>query len=76
MDPSWHVLRDIVVLLAAALALGLVFERFKLSAMLGYLVAGLVLGPSALRVVGDETMGIASEAGIAMLLFTIGLETS
>lgn len=76
MDSSWHVLRDIVVLLAAAMALGLVFERFKLSAMLGYLVAGLVLGPSALRLVGDETMGIASEAGIAMLLFTIGLETS
>lgn len=73
---SWNVLRDIVILLAAALAIGLVFERFRLSAMLGYLIAGVILGQSAFGIVGDDTLGIAAEVGVAMLLFTIGLETS
>ena len=51
----WEVLTDILILLAAALVLGAFFERIRQSAILGYLLAGLLLGPGTFGVVkGDE----------------------
>lgn len=73
---AWIVVRDLVILLTAALAFGMAFERLGTSAMLGYLVAGMMVGPSLLGFVGNEALEVASETGVAMLLFTIGLETS
>jgi len=73
---SWVVIKDIVVVLSAALAFGLVFERFGVSAMLGYLVAGTVIGASGFELVAQESVTLAAEIGVALLLFTIGLETS
>ena len=52
---SWQVLGDLVVMLAAALTGGLVFERLGMSAMLGYLAAGIVVGRSGIGLVADET---------------------
>lgn len=69
---SWAFLTDVVVLLALALAVGLVFERLRLGAMLGYLVAGMFAGPF----IAGDSIALASEIGVALLLFTIGLETS
>jgi glutathione-regulated potassium-efflux system protein KefB len=68
-------LRDGVVLLGAALAFVLIFRRFGLGAVLGYLVAGALIGPDMLGLVGDaeEKLGIA-ELGITLLLFLVGLE--
>jgi len=76
MDP-WHVTSDIAVLLGVALVFALALERIKQSALLGYLTAGLVLGPAGLGVVQDEAVihGFA-ELGVTLLLFTIGLEFS
>ncbi|MFT5059376.1 MAG: CPA2 family monovalent cation:H+ antiporter-2, partial [Planctomycetota bacterium] len=73
----WHVLFDVLVLLLTALLLGLVCERLKQSQILGYLAAGTLLGPNAFRVIsnGDEVASLA-ELGVALLLFTIGLEFS
>ncbi len=66
----------LVFLLAAVIAVP-VFRRFGLGAVLGYLAAGVVLGPNGLRVVGDaEPVLAASEIGVVMLLFVIGLELS
>jgi len=66
----------IVFLLAAVLAVP-VFRRFGLGAVLGYLAAGVLLGPQALAVVRDaEPVLAASEIGVVMLLFVIGLEVS
>src|SRR5689334_18474496 len=66
----------LVFLLAAVVAVP-VFRRFGLGAVLGYLAAGVVLGPFGLRVVrdADPVLG-ASEIGVVMLLFVIGLELS
>ena len=63
-------------LLASVIAVPL-FRRFGLSAVLGYLFVGLVLGPSGLRVISDPDSTLAvSELGVVMLLFVIGLELS
>ncbi|VVT10479.1 Glutathione-regulated potassium-efflux system protein KefC [Sphingomonas sp. EC-HK361] len=68
-------LRDGFILLGAGLFFVLVFRRLGLGATLGYLVAGAVVGPQVLRLVGDaeSKLGIA-ELGITMLLFIVGLE--
>ena len=53
----------------------LVFRRLGLGATLGYLVAGVVIGPQCFDLVGEaeQKMGIA-ELGITLLLFLVGLE--
>jgi monovalent cation:proton antiporter-2 (CPA2) family protein len=72
-----HFLRDGFVLLGSALAFVLLFRRLGLGATLGYLVAGALVGPFALGLVGnaDEMSGIG-ELGIVLLLFIVGLELS
>ncbi len=68
-------LRDAVVYLAAAVVIVPLFARMKLGAVLGYLAAGILIGPSVLGLVANpqSTLGFA-EFGIVMLLFVIGLE--
>lgn len=67
--------RDGFLLLGFALAFVLVFRRLGLGATLGYLLAGVVVGPQVLHLVGDpeSKLGIA-ELGITLLLFIVGLE--
>ncbi len=73
----WQVLLDVVILLGVGALLGGLVERARQSAILGYLLAGALLGPNALHLVqnGDEVLAV-SELGVALLLFTIGLEFS
>ncbi|MEI9851385.1 MAG: cation:proton antiporter [Sphingomonas sp.] len=70
-------LRDAVPMLGFALVFVLIFRRLGLGATLGYLVAGALVGPHVLGLVGDAEakLGIA-ELGIALLLFLVGLELS
>lgn len=64
-----------VVFLSAAVIAVPVFQRFKLGAILGYLVAGLCIGPSVMNLVSDpETILHFAELGVILLLFIIGLE--
>ncbi|MBD8637408.1 monovalent cation:proton antiporter-2 (CPA2) family protein [Stenotrophomonas sp. CFBP 13725] len=66
----------LVLLLAAVIAVP-VFRRLGFGAVLGYLAAGVVLGPDGLGFVqdADRILG-AAEIGVVMLLFVIGLELS
>ena len=69
------VLYDGVILLGGALLLVLVFRKLGLGATLGYLVAGALVGPSGLGLVGDAESKIGfAELGIVLLLFIVGLE--
>lgn len=70
-------LHDGFLLLGFALVFVLLFRRLGLGATLGYLLAGTVVGPHVLGLVGDaqEKLGIA-ELGITLLLFVVGLELS
>jgi CPA2 family monovalent cation:H+ antiporter-2 len=76
---DWSLMLDLVILLAAALALGAVSERLKQNALIGYLIAGMLVGPNVLAWVGRESqedVEVLAELGVALLLFTIGLEFS
>ena len=72
-----HILRDLAVIFAGSLLVILVFYRFKLPALPGFIVAGILLGPNALGLVSDprDVEGLA-EVGVILLLFTIGIEFS
>ena len=71
------VLLDIFVLLSVALLLGMVFERLRQDAVGGYLVAGILLGPGVSGWISNvEDYLTLAQLGVALLLFTIGLEFS
>ncbi|MCJ1961147.1 cation:proton antiporter [Novosphingobium mangrovi (ex Hu et al. 2023)] len=62
-------------LLGTALVFVLLFRRLGLGATLGYLLAGAILGPYALGLIGDAQGKIDfAELGITLLLFIVGLE--
>jgi CPA2 family monovalent cation:H+ antiporter-2 len=72
----WSILGDITVLLGAAALLGIVAEKLGLSAVVGYLIAGTLVGPGLLNWItsGEEVIRDMAEIGVALLLFTLGLE--
>ncbi len=73
----WTTLFSILVLLTAALVLGVLCERLRQSPILGYLLAGTLLGPNAFALISDtDEVAAFAELGVALLLFTIGLEFS
>lgn len=64
-----------VALLAAMVVAATLFRRLGLGSVLGYLAAGLLIGPSALGLVRDpESVLHVAELGVVMFLFIIGLE--
>jgi glutathione-regulated potassium-efflux system protein KefB len=66
----------VVLLLAAVIAVPLA-KRSRLGAVLGYLAAGALIGPSGLNLIGNaDEIGHISELGIVLMLFVIGLELS
>ncbi|MDB6051867.1 MAG: Glutathione-regulated potassium-efflux system protein KefB [Pseudomonas sp.] len=66
----------VVFLLAAVLTVPLA-KRLQLGAVLGYLFAGVIIGPSVLGLIGNpQSVSDISELGVVLLLFIIGLELS
>jgi K+:H+ antiporter len=62
------------VSLAAALALGAVANRLRLAPMIGYVAAGLIVGPFTAGLVTDQAEILAlADIGVALLMFSIGL---
>src|SRR5260221_9986398 len=72
---SMSLLAQIAIFLAAAVVAIPIFRRFKLGSVLGYLAAGIIIGPACLGLISriDSTLHIA-EFGIVLLMFVIGLE--
>jgi monovalent cation:proton antiporter-2 (CPA2) family protein len=68
-------LAQIAIFLAAAVIAIPIFRYFKLGSVLGYLAAGIIIGPACLGLISkiDATQHIA-EFGIVLLMFVIGLE--
>ena len=70
-------LQDILIILMAAVAIVPVFRRLRANAVVGYLVAGALIGPQGLDLVsrpGDTQ--VLGELGVVFLLFSLGLELS
>jgi monovalent cation:H+ antiporter-2, CPA2 family len=70
-------LTDAVALLLAAAAIAYLCFRLGLVPIVGFLVAGVLIGPNALGLVQDRALvDAAAEVGVMFLLFTIGIEFS
>ncbi len=70
-----QLLHTSVVLLAAAVIAVPIFKRFNLGSILGYLAAGVVVGPYFLGFIEDPAAVLDfAEIGVVLLLFVLGLE--
>lgn len=68
-------IESVLVFLAATIIAVPLFKKLKLGAILGYLLAGVVIGPSVANLVGEpETILHFAEMGVVLMLFVIGLE--
>jgi CPA2 family monovalent cation:H+ antiporter-2 len=67
----------IAVVGLAALLCGMAMTWLRQPAIVGYILAGVILGPSALGIVGErENIRILADIGVLLLLFLIGMELS
>jgi len=74
---SFPLITTIAAALGLALVLGFVAVRLKLPALVGYLVAGVLIGPATPGFVADvELAGQLAEIGVMLLMFGVGLHFS
>jgi CPA2 family monovalent cation:H+ antiporter-2 len=71
------ILKDIVIIFALSTLVNLVFTRFKIPTVVGYLLTGIIAGPHLLSLIeAPHEIELMAEIGVVLLLFTIGLEFS
>ena len=77
MDHELHLLLNVAVAVAIALAGGLVAHRLRQPVIVGYLLAGVAIGPFTPGFIGDRSQidGLA-EVGVIFLMFALGIEFS
>lgn len=74
LDPN---LIAIAVVFSVALVCGLLLMRIKQPAIVGYILAGVILGPSGFGIIGEtEAAKTLAELGVLLLLFLVGMELS
>lgn len=72
-----YLIEDLAVLLLVSLPINLLFHKLKLPSVMGYLIAGVVIGPYGGQLIDDiESVKHLAEIGVILLLFVIGLEFS
>lgn len=70
-------LREFVIIFGAAIGINFLFHRLRIAPVVGYLIAGVLLGPSMLGIVKDiGLIEVLAEVGVILLLFLIGIEFS
>lgn len=71
------ILRDLVILVAVAIPVVALAQRFRIPTVVGFLLTGIFIGPHAFRLIREpESVAGLAELGVVLLLFTIGLELS
>ena len=75
--PIQEELIPLAIVALVALLCGLVMARLRQPPVVGYIIAGVVLGPSFLGLVeNEESVALLAEMGVLMLLFVVGMELS
>ncbi|KAA3608478.1 MAG: hypothetical protein D8M58_19575 [Calditrichaeota bacterium] len=70
-------LKDIILILFFAIVIILLLSKLRIPPVIGFLITGVIIGPTALRLVESiSEIEILAEIGIILLMFTIGLEFS
>src|SRR3989338_8289851 len=71
------VLKQLLIVLAATISIVFLFHKLRLPAIVGFLLAGVIMGPNGLKWIrAIEQVETLAEIGVVLLLFTIGLEFS
>ena len=74
---DYGVLGNLLVIFSVSIAVVFIFHQFRLPSIAGFLVAGALIGPHGLNLIGDiGTVQVLAEIGVVLLLFTIGIEFS
>jgi CPA2 family monovalent cation:H+ antiporter-2 len=72
-----HLLADFLIIMALAVVVVWLFHKIKLPALVGFLAAGVLIGPGGFALIGDpHEVELLAEIGVVLLLFSIGLEFS
>ena len=72
-----NLLKDLLILLAFAIPIIYLFNKLDLPSIFGFIVTGIIIGPNFLRLIkSNEGIAHLSEIGIALLLFSVGIEIS
>ena len=72
-----HLIKDLTLLLLVSLPISIIFHRIKLPSIVGFIIAGIIIGPHGLLLIDDlESVKHLAEIGVILLLFVIGLEFS
>lgn len=75
--PEGSILRDLVILFAAALPIVVIFQRLRVPTVVGFLIAGVVIGPHGTGLIANSVdVDSLAELGVVPLLFVVGLELS
>jgi len=70
-------LKDIILILSLAIVIILILSKFRIPPVIGFLLTGVLIGPSTLKLVSSVSeIELLAEIGIILLMFTIGLEFS
>ncbi len=76
IEPATKILLALFFMLLAAKLAAELFERLRQPAVVGEILAGVIIGPSVLGLVApSEFVSMLAEIGVIFLLFTVGLET-
>lgn len=76
MEEGANVLVALLVVFASGKLMGEIFERLKQPAVIGELIAGILIGPGLLSwVQPSETLATVATMGVIVLMFAVGLET-
>ena len=71
------ILKDIVVIFGLSTIVNLIFTRLKIPTIVGYLLTGILAGPHLMGLIkSNHDIELMAEIGVALLLFTIGMEFS
>ena len=74
---EYPLLKDILVLIGVSLAMVYFLRLFKVPTIVGFIAAGVLVGPGALGLIEDRhSIELMAEIGVTLLLFTIGLKFS
>jgi CPA2 family monovalent cation:H+ antiporter-2 len=74
---SFEVLKELEILFGLALVIVVLFRRFRLPSIIGFLVSGILAGPHVLGLISNlHQVEQLAELGVVLLLFTIGIEFS
>jgi len=69
--------RDLAIIIVSAKLFGLIAQQLKAPQVVGEIVAGLIIGPCCLNIVGEsDYLSLLAEIGVVMLMFEAGLETN